>query len=102
MSALEKAGYYTDPLNIILIFDSHKVVSTLRKDTNRRLETWGSYLRIFCNSIRHIAFNDNLWGHVLSPWITSPVSTRAVAFGAPLPSVRITLSFFHPFSEAST
>ena len=44
MSALEKAAYYTDPLNIILIFDSHEVVSTLRKDTNRRLETWGGYL----------------------------------------------------------
>ena len=49
MSGLGRAGHYTDPLNLIYIFDTHKVVSTLRVRTPANgwktgMDTWDGLL----------------------------------------------------------
>ena len=90
----------TDHLSFIFVFDTHKVVSTPSKASSQRIQNWAnnSYLGTFCSSVRHIAFAETMWSDASSRWITPPASARAIAFGAPLPRVRIDRSFFYPIA----
>lgn len=81
---------FTDHRNLIYIFNPQTAVSKLSKAASQRLLNWATFLGKNQYSIRHIEGEENLWGDLLSRWIsTPPVSTPSLTVLAPLPELPI-------------
>ena len=67
----------TDHRSIIYIFNPLTVITKLSKATSPRLLNWSTFLGQYPYTIQHIAGSTNLWGDILSRWVTIPTVRRA-------------------------
>ena len=71
---------FTDHRNLAYVFDPEACVTSVSKALAQRLEGWKSVLGQYRYTIRHIPGNRNVWGHLLSRWVSVPaLPVRAVA-----------------------
>ena len=81
--------------NLIYIFNPLTVITKLSKATSQRLLNWSTFLGQYPYTIQHIAGSTNLWGDILSRWVTIPTARGVFTVLAPLPEVPI-LEDSHP------
>ena len=72
-----EATICTDHRNLIYICNPLTVITKLSKATSQRLLNWSTFLGQYPYTIQHIAGSTNLWGDILSRWVTIPTVRRA-------------------------